>query len=148
LCSLAERIRSTVTLIFLLVTSAQLSGTCIVAFAYEKLCLLSATAALSCLVMSVQSRLLANAPGLLRPSLLELATELAELTPLGGLDEIADPSLDDAGADGEVADDDPIAAGAEDGGPPLALFEVHALSKRSAADAAVPAVASAWLWRR
>ena len=140
-CWLAERIRSTVMLIFLLVTSAQLSGTCIVAFAYRKLCLVSSTAALSCLVMSVQLRLVAKAPGSLRPSVLELAAELAELAALASLDAFADPVLDDAGADGEVGAGDPIAADAAGGGPPLALFDVHALSKASATQAALAAVA-------
>jgi hypothetical protein len=140
----AERIRSTVMLIFLLVTSAQLSGTCIVALAYEKLCLSSPTAALSDFVMSVQLRLLAKAPGLLRPSLLELATALAVLATAAGLDAAA--VGDDAMADGETGADDPIAADAAGGGPLLPLFEVHALSKVRAMHAAVAAVATARRW--
>jgi len=148
LCWLADRMRSTVMLIFLLVTSAQLSGTCIVAFAYKKLCLVSPTAALSCLVMSVQLRLVAKAPGSPRPSLLELATGLVEFIALASLDVFADPMLDDASADGEAAAEDPIAADDAGGGPPLTLFDVHALSNASATHPALAAVAIFRLWRR
>ena len=143
-CWLAERIRSTVMLIFLLVTSAQLSGTRIVALAYEKLCLVSPTAALSCLVMSVQLRLLAKDPGSLRPSVLEPATELAAAV---APEELADPAFDDTAAEGELAAVDPIAADAAGGGPP-ALFDVHAATKPSATHAALAAVAMARLRRR
>jgi hypothetical protein len=97
--------------------------------------------------MSVQLRLLAKAPGSLRPSVLELAAELAELAEPGraaGLDGLADPVLDDAAAVGDVAEGDPIAAETAGGGPPPLLFEVHALSKASATHAAV---AIARLWR-
>jgi hypothetical protein len=124
-----------------------LSGTCIVALAYEKLCLLSLTAALSCFVMSIQLRLLAKAPGSLRPSLLEVPIGLAGLAAPAGLDELADPVLDDAAADGEVGADDPIAAETVGTGPLLAVFEVHALSKASATHPAVAAVATARRWR-
>jgi hypothetical protein len=130
-------------LIFLLVTSAQFSGTCIVALAYENVCLLSPTAELSCLVMSVQLRLLANAPGLLRPSL--LAIGLAVLAAPAGLD--AAPVADDAAADGEVGADDPIVAEAVGTEPLLDLFEVHALSKASATHTALTAVVAARRWR-
>jgi hypothetical protein len=112
-----------------------------VAFAYKKLCLVSPTAALSCLVMSVQSRLVAKAPGSLRPSVLELATELAELAAPAGLDGIADPVVDDAAADGDVVAGDPSAADAAGGGPPLTLFDVQALSMATATHAALAAVA-------
>jgi hypothetical protein len=132
-------------LIFLPVTSAQLSGTCIVAFAYKNLCLLSPTALPSCLVMSVHLRLLAKAPGLLRPSALELATELAELTAAGGPDGVADPLLDEAG---DAGADEPIAADTAGGGPLLELVEVHALSNPSATEAAATQVANARRWLR
>ena len=91
--------------------------------------------------MSVQSRLLAKAPGSLRPSVLELATELAELAVPAGLDGGADPVDDDAAADGDVVAGDPNAADAAGGGPPLTLFDVQALSKASATPAALTAVA-------
>jgi hypothetical protein len=119
-----------------------------VAFAYEKLCLVAPTAALSCLVMSVQLRLLAKAPGSLRPSVLELATELAELNALAGLDGFADPLLEDAAAKADVAAGELSAADDVGAGPLLVLFEVHALSKATATHAAVAAVTSARLWRR
>jgi hypothetical protein len=95
--------------------------------------------------MSVQFRLLAKAPGSLRPSLGELAIALAEPTVPAGLGEFAGAEADDAAVDGEVAADDPIAAEAAGGGAPL-LFEVHALSKASATHAALTAVAAARRW--
>ena len=101
--------------------------------------MLSPTAELSCLVISVQLRLLAKAPGLPRPSLLELAIGLAALA---GLDATA--VVDDAAADGEASTDDPIAA--DGAGPLLTLFEVHALSKPSAMHAALAAAAPARRW--
>jgi hypothetical protein len=96
-------------------------------------CALSFTAALSCLVMSVQLRLLAKAPGSLRPSVPELATALAELASAAGLDGLTGPALEATA--GDVVAADPMAADAV--GPPPALFEVHALSKASAMQAVV-----------
>ncbi len=93
--------------------------------------------------MSVQLRLLANAPGSLRPSLLELATGL---TTLAGLDSGAVAVVDDAGADGDFAAGEPIAAEAAGGGPLPPVFEVHALSKASAMHAALVAVVTARRW--
>jgi hypothetical protein len=98
-------------------------------------------------VMSVQLRVVANAPGSLRPSVLELATELAELAASGGLDGIADPVLDDAATDGDDAAGEPSAADAAGGGPLLTLFDVHALSNASETHAALAAVAIFRLWR-
>jgi hypothetical protein len=144
---LADLIRSTVMLIFLLVTSAQFSGTCIVALAYENLCLVGPTALASCVVISVQLRLLAKAPGSLRPSLGELPIALVELTAPVGLGDSAGAVADDAAADGAVAADDPIAAETVGSGPPLPLFEVHALSRASATHEALTAVAAALRWR-
>jgi hypothetical protein len=145
---LADRMRSTVMLIFLLVTSAQLRGTCMVAFAYENLWLFGPTAALSCLVMSVQLRLLAKAPGSLRPSLVEPAVGLATLDPPTGLDEFTDPVAEDPAAVGDVSVVDASAADGVGAVPPLELFEVHALSIASVMHAAVAAVAITLLWRR
>jgi len=108
--------------------------------------LVGPTAELSCLVMSIQLRVLAKAPGLLRPSLLELAVGLAELA-AAGLDELADPVPDDAAVEGEVASDDPIAADAVGAEPLPPLFEVHALSKTSATHTVLAAVATARRWR-
>jgi len=94
--------------------------------------------------MSVQLRLLAKAPGLLRPSLLELATGLAALAAAARLDAAA--VVDEAAADGAAGADDPIAAETVGAGPLLALFEVHALNKPSATHAALAAVATARRW--
>jgi hypothetical protein len=94
--------------------------------------------------MSVQLRLLANAPGLLRPSLLELATGLAGLAAAAGLD--AASVAAEAMADGETGADNPIAADAVGEGPLLPLFEVQALSRVRAMHAAVAAVATARRW--
>ncbi len=109
--------------------------------------MLSPTAALSDFVMSVQLRLLANAPGSLRPSVPALEAELEakalEVNALDGNGELAD----DVAADGEVA---PETTAADDagGGPPLAAFDVHALSKTSATQLAETAVATDRVWRR
>jgi hypothetical protein len=95
--------------------------------------------------MSVQLRLLAKAPGSLRPSLLELAIGLAALAaPPAGLDAAA--VVDEAAADGEAGVDDPIAAETVGAGPLLTLFEVHALTRASATHAALAAVAAARRW--
>jgi hypothetical protein len=91
--------------------------------------------------MSVQLRLLANAPGSLRPSLLELATGLTTLEALAaGLD--ATVLVDDAAAAGEAGVDELIAAEGV-GAAPL-LFEVHALRSASATHVAMAAVARRW----
>lgn len=79
--------------------------------------------------MSVHLRLLANAPGSLRPSEPVFAAELAEV-------------------DGDVAAEDPMTADGAGAGLPLTLFEVHAFSKASAMHAAVAVVAIARRWRR
>jgi hypothetical protein len=143
---LTERIRTTVMLIFLPVTSAQLSGTCIVAFAYRNLFVVSPTAGRSCLVMSVQTRSVAKAPGSLRPSAAELATGLAETNALAAFDGLAGTALDgtvldDLAAEGEAVGD-PMTADAAGAGPLLLFFEVHAPSKASATHAALVAVAT------
>ncbi|HEY5457521.1 MAG TPA: hypothetical protein VIJ96_18820 [Acidothermaceae bacterium] len=91
--------------------------------------------------MSVQLRLVAKAPGSLRPSLLALAIGLAALAALlAGLDAAA--VVDDVAADGEAGVDDPITAGAG----LLTVFEVHALRSASATHAALAAVATARRW--
>ena len=100
------------------------------------------TAAVSDFVMSVQLRSLAEAPGLLRPSLLELATGLATLAALlAGLDAtvLVDAAVaDEAGADELIVAD---AVGAD-----LLLFEVHELTSASATHAALAAVMTARRW--
>jgi hypothetical protein len=94
--------------------------------------------------MSVQLRSLAKAPGLLRPSLLELAIGLAALVAAAVLD--AASVVDDAAADGEAGPDDPSTAEAVAAGPLLPLFEVQALTRASATHATLAAVAAARRW--
>jgi hypothetical protein len=97
--------------------------------------------------MSVQVRFVAKAPGSVRPSALELATELAELNALASLDGLAvaapdDALLDDAAPEGEAAAGDPMTADGAGTGPLLPLFDVHAPSKANAAHVAMVAVAT------
>ncbi len=98
--------------------------------------------------MSVQTRLLAKAPGSLRPSFGELAIALAELAGAARLDDAADAGPDDAAGGGEAEAGEPITAGIEGAGPLLTLFEVHALSEASATQRALTAVVAARRWWR